>query len=211
MVGPGAHGKELAIGQNTPPRRRSDPSGAQGVQSGKRPLPFDPIAEAAVRWQGLWGPEGVPGMQASMSIIRVQQILLSRLNAMLEPFGLTLARYEALMLLYFSRRGTLPLGKMGSRLQVHPTSVTNLVDGLERAGLVRRQAHEYDRRTTLASITDVGREVGEAATVVLNTAHFGMDHLPPQELETITRTLATMRERSGDFESAGAQSETPVS
>ena len=35
-------------------------------------------------------------------------------------------------------RGSLPLGKMGVRLQVHPTSVTNLVDGLEK----RVEKHE---------------------------------------------------------------------
>jgi DNA-binding MarR family transcriptional regulator len=142
-----------------------------------------------------------------MSIIRVQMILLSRLNTMLEPFGLTLARYEALMLLYFSRRGTLPLGKMGTRLQVHPTSVTNLVDSLERAGLACRQPHASDRRMTLATITDAGREVGEAATKILNNSHFGMDPLPPQALDTIIRTLAIMRERAGDFVSPDAESQ----
>ena len=54
------------------------------------------------------------------------------------PYGLTFARFEALALLSFSRRGALPLGKIGDRLQVHPTSVTNTVNRLERDGLVRR-------------------------------------------------------------------------
>ena len=52
------------------------------------------------------------------------------------------------MLLYYSRRGSLPLGKMGDRLQVHRTSVTNIIDGLERSSFVRREPHERDRRTT---------------------------------------------------------------
>ena len=34
--------------------------------------------------------------------MRVQQILLARLNGLLEPFDLTFARYEALMLLFYS-------------------------------------------------------------------------------------------------------------
>src|SRR5215475_250025 len=115
-------------------------------------LPFDPIAEARRQWTERWGEEPGPSMSAVTSIMRVQQILLARLNELLKPHGLTFARYEALMLLYFSRRGSLPLGKIGDRLQVHPTSVTNLVDRLERDGLVRREAHETDRRTTLAEI-----------------------------------------------------------
>ena len=68
------------------------------------------------------------------------------------------------MLLYLSRRGSLPMGKVGSRLQVHPTSVTNLIDGLERAGFVRREPHDSDRRTTLAAITEQGRAVAAQPT-----------------------------------------------
>ena len=60
------------------------------------------------------------------------------------------------MLLSFTRHGALPLGKMGARLQVHPASVTNLVDGLERAGYVAREPHPTDGRTTLAAITASG-------------------------------------------------------
>ncbi len=59
-------------------------------------------------------------MMAVTSVMRVQQILLARLNEALEPFELTFPRYEALMLLYLSRAGSLPLGKMGARLQVIP-------------------------------------------------------------------------------------------
>ena len=98
------------------------------------PLSFDPIDEAGRQWSKHWGASPVAPMMAVTSVMRVQQILLARLNETLEPFGLTFARYEALMLLYFSRAGSLPLGKIGARLQVHPTSVTNLVDGLHTAG-----------------------------------------------------------------------------
>ena len=84
-------------------------------------------------------------MEAVTSLMRAQQILLQRLNALLREHDLTFPRYEALMILYLSRRGALPLGKIGERLQVHATSVTNLIDGLERSGFVRR---EPDVRTT---------------------------------------------------------------
>ena len=45
------------------------------------------------------------------------------------------------MLLLFSRRGSLPMARIGERLQVHPASVTNAVDRLEAQGLVRRVPH----------------------------------------------------------------------
>ena len=62
-------------------------------------------------------------MAAVTSIMRAQQVLMARLNEALRPFGLTFPRYEALMLLSFSRAGELPLGKIGERLQVHRTSL----------------------------------------------------------------------------------------
>ncbi len=159
-------------------------------------LQFDPIAEARRHWEDRWGAEATPSMAAVTSIMRVQQILIGRLNAMVADLDLTFARYEALMLLLFSSRGSLPLGKIGDRLQVHRTSVTNLIDGLERSGYVRRVAHESDRRTTLAEITPRGREVATEATERLNAAHFGTDSLEADDLEAIYRLLQEFRDHA---------------
>ena len=162
-------------------------------------LPFDPIEEAGRQWRKHWGTSMVAPMMAVTSIMRVQQILLARLNEALAAYELTFARYEALMLLYLSRRGSLPMGKMGARLQVHPTIVTNLVDGLEKLGYVERTPHPSDRRTTLASITDRGREVAGDATEALHAIRFGTPPLRKSELESVTQTLGRWRETAGDF------------
>jgi len=164
------------------------------------PLPFDPIDEAARQWRDHWPDAPVAAMAAVTSVMRVQQVLLGRLNETLEPFGLTFARYEALMLLRFSRAGSLPMGKMGGRLQVHPASVTNLVDGLERAGLVTRAKHPSDRRMTLAAITDEGRRVAGAATAALNETRFGTAPLDDRELEALTHAMRAIRHEARDFD-----------
>ena len=164
------------------------------------PLDFDPIQEAGRQWRKHWGPSPVPSMMAVTSVMRVQQILLARLNQTLASHGLTFARYEALMLLYFSRAGSLPMGKIGARLQVHPTSVTNLIDGLERQELAVRSPHPSDRRTTLAAITDQGRTVAEKATADLEEISFGLHALDNGELESITELLERVRVEAGDFE-----------
>ena len=163
------------------------------------PLRFDPIDEAGRQWRSRWPAAPVQAMMAVTSVMRAQQILLHRLNDTLEEFGLTFARYEALMLLHFSRAGSLPLGKMGARLQVHPASVTNLVDGLERAGYVQRAPHPSDRRTTLATITPRGREVAEGATEALHRIRFGTSPLQDNQLEALTRDPARVPRRSGRF------------
>jgi len=163
----------------------------------REPLPFDPIDEAARQWSLRWG--AVDGMRAVTSLMRAQQLVLSELDELLREHGLTFARYEALVLLTFSRRGSLPLGKMGERLQVHPTSVTSIVRRLEAADLVSRRDHPTDRRTVLAEITDLGRERVAVATEALVSAHFGLGSLGAVELRAIFEVLRPVRLAAGDF------------
>lgn len=156
-------------------------------------LRFDPIAEGRRQWTEHWGPETAPPMAAVTSIMRAQQIVLARLNELLGPLGLTFARYEALMLLFYTRAGELPLGKISDRLQVHRASVTNVIDKLVESGFVERVAHERDRRTTLARITPAGREVATRATELLNGARMGLDALSDDQMDALAALLTPLR------------------
>ncbi len=160
-------------------------------------LPFDPIARAGELWEQTWGPS--VAMQAATSVFRVQQLLLARYDAVLRPHGLTFARYEALVLLRFSRRGELPLKIIGSRLMVHPTSVTNTVDRLTASGFVARRPNPADGRGVLASITALGRTVVEAATSDLMAIDFGLASLTDPERSRIVELLGVVRSGAGDF------------
>ncbi|MGW0657477.1 MarR family transcriptional regulator [Streptodolium elevatio] len=160
-------------------------------------LPFDPIARAAQSWEERWG--ACPPMAAITSIMRAQQILLAEADTVLKPYGLTFARYEALVLLTFSRSGALPLSKIGERLMVHPTSVTNTIDRLEKAELVARRPNPRDGRGTLATITDKGRDVVERATADLVARDFGLGVYDADACADIFRMLLPLRVDAGDF------------
>ncbi|KDN83601.1 MarR family winged helix-turn-helix transcriptional regulator [Kitasatospora cheerisanensis] len=161
-------------------------------------LDFDPIARADELWTRRWG--SVPAMAAITSVMRAHQILLSRVDAVVKPYGLTFARYEALVLLTFSRSGELPLSKIGERLMVHPTSVTNTVDRLERAGLVARRPNPLDGRGVLAAITDRGREVVERATRELMAVEFGLEGYDEDACREVFDLLRPLRVAAGDFD-----------
>jgi DNA-binding MarR family transcriptional regulator len=161
------------------------------------PLPFDPIEEAARQWALRW--DAVEEMRAVTSLMRVQQLVIGELDEILKPHGLSFARYEALVLLTFSRKGALPLGKMGERLQVHPTSVTSTIDRLEASGFVVRRPHPSDGRAVLAEITDAGRTVVDAATADLTAARFGLRSLDDEALTGLFDLLRPVREDAGDF------------
>jgi DNA-binding MarR family transcriptional regulator len=167
-------------------------------------LPFDPIARAAQTWELRFGP--ADAMAAVTSIMRAQQILLAQLDAVLRPYELTFARYEALVLLTFSRDGVLPMRVIGERLMVHPTSATNTIDRLEGQGLVVRRPNPRDGRGKLAAITERGREVVTRATDDLMRAEFGVGGLDGAQRSQLFDLLRGLRVAAGDFLPAPAVS-----
>lgn len=164
-----------------------------------RSLDSDPIEEARRQWVAHGWQEAADGMAALTSIMRAQQILLQRIDTVLRPLDLTFARYEILMLLSFTRRGALPMTRMGALLQVHPTSVTSAVDRLEAQGYVARLPHPTDRRAVLASITDAGRTRALQATTVLNAQVFEQLGITEHQTTQLRTVLRAMRANAGDF------------
>jgi DNA-binding MarR family transcriptional regulator len=164
-----------------------------------QPLAEDPIDLAHASWRGQGWGQAADGMAVVTSIMRVQQVLLARVDAILRPLGLTFARYEVLMLLRFSRKGSLPVGKVGERLQVHPASVTNAVQRLEQDGFVARSANPVDGRSVLVEITAPGRQLTEVATAQLNAEVFSIVPIPPAEQREVYSVLKGMRRAFGDF------------
>ena len=148
-------------------------------------------------WQALY--DEVAAMRAATSIMRAQQIVLARVDEVLKPWGLTFSRYEVLVLLHFSRNGSLPLGKMGDRLMLHQASITNLVDRLEDQGYLRRVPHPTDRRTTLAELTDEGRALIGDATEAVVAARVGLADLSDDDADQLHRILRRLRSAAGDF------------
>ena len=161
---------------------------------------MDPIAQARSNWVAAGWDDAAPGMAAVTSVMRAQQVLQARVDEVLRDVDLTFARYELLMLLHFSSRGSLPLKKASERLQVHPTSVTNSVDRLEAAELVVRRPHPTDGRATLVELTDEGRRVALKATDALNAEVFTRPGLTPRRVATLVTVLEELRRDAGDLD-----------
>jgi len=159
--------------------------------------PLDPIAEARRQWVNHGWEKAAPGMAAVTTIVRVQQILSSRIEGVLRPLGLTFARFEILRLLGFTRQGRLPMGKIGERLQVHPASVTSAVKRLERDRLIKRVASPNDNRVSLAVLLPLGRQRLATATEVVNAVFENLE-LDTDEADSLIWSLSAIRRSAGD-------------
>lgn len=149
-------------------------------------------------WVRLGWPDEIY-IGAASSIARVAEIIRLTTEEITKPHGVSQTRQELLSVLYMSRAGELPMGKIGSRLFIHPTSVTSAVDGLERLGYVERVPHPVDRRTTLVRITQAGRELVERTTPEVQATRYGLGALTEEEAAEIVRLLRKVRLAHGDF------------
>ena len=158
----------------------------------------DPVVVAAEHWRA-HGWETGWYFAAGLSIYRTDDLIRLSDEGALRPHKLTRSRHEALAVLFFSRQGEMPLGKLSERLLVHPTSVTTTVDTLERLGLVERVGHPSDRRATLARITAKGRRAMEETCRIMSDAQCGLAALSKRGGERLFRILAKVRADAGDI------------
>lgn len=163
-------------------------------------LPRDPIAQAKRNWLSWGWDDAADGMAAVTSVMRVQQVLLGRIEQVLKPFEISFARFEMLRLLGFTSGQRLPMSKARDLLQVHPASITSIVNRLENDGLVLRSAHPEDRRSVMVELTPAGAELVARATDALNTEVFEDLGLARRETAALTTILTEFRRRSGDFD-----------
>ena len=81
--------------------------------------------------------------------------------------GVSLADLHALRVL--ARRGEIPMSAYGDELGIPRSTITNLVDRLERAGLVERRPDSADRRVTLVGLAEAGRLAAEEIGALRNS------------------------------------------
>ena len=84
----------------------------------------------------------------------IESIVQSRIMG---EFGISLARFD-LMSQLERVGGGLTMSEVSRRMMVSNGATTSLVDKLVEDGLVQREAHPEDRRTTLLHLTSQGRE-----------------------------------------------------
>lgn len=141
-----------------------------------------------------------PRLDAWRAFLYAQSTLMPRLDAELRAeTGLTLAEFDALAQLSFSRRRRLRMSDLADRVLLSRSGVTRMVDRLERDGYVTREACAPDGRGSYACLTPAGLErLREAMPVHLAAvgAHF-MEHVEAADARSLTRALGAVAEANG--------------
>ena len=108
----------------------------------------------------------------------------------LAPWDITPAQLRALRVL--GRHGVMRQSELSDRLRIAPRSATEVVDALEKRGLVERRPDPGDRRATLVEVTDDGSSVLDAVRGTEAELAFG--RLSPADRSQLARILGKLRE-----------------
>lgn len=156
----------------------------------------------SVEWmRARWEERGIPApaqFAAMASIWRTALVITEQVNRTLKDFGLSRTSYLVLITLLTSPEKARPLGQLGKLLLVHPTTVTTIIDGLERKKLVARAPHPNDRRTVLAKLTPKGEALVEKANEALGDMGYGTGGIDDAQADRITADLRALRRGLGD-------------
>lgn len=136
--------------------------------------PQSPIFFDRRRWREAGLPLGA-GLETFGAVARAYQVMVSDVEALLNPMSLGFTRYLSLAALAIAPDGALPLARLSELVLVHPSTMTMLIDQLEEQGFLERKRKPGDRRVTLAAITEEGRARALKASDALANLDFGVE------------------------------------
>jgi DNA-binding MarR family transcriptional regulator len=164
------------------------------------PSPFDVVEASRRVWLGRWSEDAASGMAAYTAILRSHQLLREQVDVVMRRHDLTFVRHQVLAWLATDPEPSLTLSWISRTLRMPPATLTNVVDHLEAKGLVRRQTHPTDGRTTLAVITEAGRRLEAEVTAELNAEVYERIPLGDVERAELTALLRELRSRAQEFD-----------
>jgi DNA-binding MarR family transcriptional regulator len=102
--------------------------------------------------------EASPEPRVSYVVARLERAVRAGINQRVRPYGLTTLQYTTLSVLG-SRGRPLSNAQLARRAYMTPQSMIEVIDALERTGLIRRNPHPNHRRVYPATLTAKGRRV----------------------------------------------------
>ena len=102
-----------------------------------------------------------PAHEALLSIYYTASIMKKRADGFFGQFDLTDVQFNLMNLLYYEsgKEGGLSQAQISNMMLVNRANITSLVDRMEKAELVTRNAHTNDRRYNIIKLTVKGKNL----------------------------------------------------
>ena len=134
---------------------------------------------------------------AGFLLAKAHQRLYARFRDMLAPHGITPQQFALLAFLW--KQDYLSQTELTEKTEIDRTTLSGLIDRLEKQGLVARQPHPSDRRAFQVALTETGRQLEAVLTpLALNLRRQISAGLAPGEYEQLCRLLSRLRGATDD-------------
>jgi DNA-binding MarR family transcriptional regulator len=150
-----------------------------------------------------WAKEKLPEADrfaTVASLFRLNRAVEAEFDRTLRSFEINRSMYLVLVTLFLSPDGARKLSYLARYHMVHQTTITLIVDQLEKRGLARREPHPTDRRVSLAALSPAGRALTRDATAALADRGFGLPDVSARSLTRLREVLGAVRSTLGDLE-----------
>lgn len=131
-------------------------------------------------------------------LLRASGSVTNMLKNDMKSYGLNPTEFAVLEVLY--NQGALPIQEIRSSILLASSSITYVIDQLEKKGLIKRVQKKEDRRVTLVSLSIVGHDLMEDIfpqhTELINDL---FADLTDEELIVLHKTLKTIGYNAQDL------------
>lgn len=112
-----------------------------------------------------------------------------------ELAALDLTGSEINALANLAGRGGRTVSQLAAACGARPTTLTSVLDRLERRGHITRGSRPGDRRSVLVELTPAGRRAaGEVTAAIAGLERRALAGLPPETVAALRRALTTLTE-----------------
>ena len=137
-----------------------------------------------------------PAHEALLNVYYTASIMKKRADTFFGQFGLTDVQFNLLTLLYLQsgKEGGLNQAQISDMMLVNRANITSLVDRMEKAGLVTRNAHSNDRRFNIVKLTTKGKNLFEKVeSLYIEQVREAMSALNQAQMKTLMGMLERIR------------------
>ncbi|MGA2959451.1 MAG: MarR family transcriptional regulator [Thermodesulfobacteriota bacterium] len=138
-------------------------------------------------------PRNVAISGIMQSLRRIFKAIQDYSQEVSHKFGITGPQLWALKTL--STNGSLPLGQLSKMMYLHPSTITGVVDRLEKKGYVVRDRVHKDRRVVMVQLTTKGKKTAsKAPNPIQGKMIYGLNRLKQKNLNSIYDAVEKLME-----------------
>ncbi|MCK4723962.1 MAG: MarR family transcriptional regulator [Dehalococcoidia bacterium] len=127
---------------------------------------------------------------------RVMRRVYDHYEKRLSPFSLTPPQYFVFNALWMG--DGISVGELGERVSLDSSTLTGVIDRMQRSGYVERQLNPQDRRSVLVFLTAKARELGPRIVEFADELDATLRHpFSNEEMDTFERVLRSLAEPPG--------------